>query len=635
MTLLEAIELVKGRPPAEVTAIELAALRAALEQNPTAYTLLGGREKCEAFIAEVELALSQPSAIVKPDTVEPIPSNEAKPKSYRGAEVASMGILVLLAIGGFSWYAIDGFKSPATPVTAITPAVAAVQVSTPPEKKPTPAPLKFPTVEPPKKVASAPPPMSAEDEPDQWQGWIIKPTSGALVARRSDWDVSDPGNPRPQLFLVTGSREVKLAAPHTVTPRQQWLQVRVSAIAPASERGQIELRVDGQPAARFPIPPWDSGHRFAIPLARWQGKQVKLELVHLPRLKDEQIQWREIRYLARPSQVEWTAIKPATAQSSDGGTLKIEPDGTLIAGGANPNNATYDVTCRWETPGVTAIRVEAQGDPAFPLGGPGRAVDGRFMVSHVSAVSGNSREQAEKLQGRFVRIEMPGPNRSITLAEVQVMSAGSNVAVGKAATQSSTQYEGAPATKAVDGNNSGRTRHQSLTFTKAENDPWWEVDLGSEVPIEAIHLFTRNSTPQALTNHRMVVLNAARTPVWKFQNRDVSSRELSYGPFMLNQDPVDFTTAAASGGGDPAAMEHLIGTISPVTGWSGGGSGTPEALVLTLKPGQELANKFVSFRLQHRSHSAGQNLGRFQISLTTAKPPIAAETPVTIVPLND
>ncbi|MCE9552426.1 MAG: discoidin domain-containing protein [Planctomycetes bacterium] len=573
MTLLEAIELVKARPPAEVTALELANLRACLEQNPTAHTVLGGREKCDAYIAQVELALSRPPAIADVVTLSALPSAEAKPQSCRGVEVAMMGLLVILAIGGFSWYALDGFKMSATPVAPITPVVAAVEVAAPPPKKPAPTPVQPPTVKPPKKVALAPPPKAADDEPDKWQGWTIKPTAGALVARKSDWDVSDPRNPRPQLFLVTGAHEVNLTAPHTVTPQQQWLEVRVSALTPAPERGQIELRVEGQPAARFPIPPWDSGHRFAIPLTRWQGKPVKLELVHLPRSKEEQIQWREIRYIASPSQVEWTVIKPVTAQSSDGATLKIEPD------------------------------------------------------------SGNSREQAAKLHGRYVRLEMPGPNRSIALAEVQVMSASNNVAVGKAATQSSTQYEGAPATKAVDGNNSGRTRHQSLTFTKSENDPWWEVDLGSELPIEGIHLFTRNSTPQALTNHRMVVLNAARTAVWKFQNRDVSSRELSYGPFMLNQDPVDFSVAEASGSNDPAAMEHIIGTMSPTTGWSGGGSGTPETLVLTLKPGQELANKFVSFRLQHRSHNAGQNLGRFRLSLTTDKPPIAAETPVTIVPL--
>jgi hypothetical protein len=52
---------------------------------------------------------------------------------------------------------------------------------------------------------------------------------------------------------------------------------------------------------------------------------------------------------------------------------------------------------------------------------------------------------------RFVRIELPGDKRILTLAEVEVISGGKNVAKGGKATQSSTNG-GAVAARALDGN---------------------------------------------------------------------------------------------------------------------------------------------------------------------------------------
>ena len=51
---------------------------------------------------------------------------------------------------------------------------------------------------------------------------------------------------------------------------------------------------------------------------------------------------------------------------------------------------------------------------------------------------------------RFVRIELPGDKRILTLAEVEVFSAGRNIAAGGKATQSSTY--GGVASRAIDGN---------------------------------------------------------------------------------------------------------------------------------------------------------------------------------------
>jgi putative heme-binding domain-containing protein len=93
--------------------------------------------------------------------------------------------------------------------------------------------------------------------------------------------------------------------------------------------------------------------------------------------------------------------------------------------------------------------------------------------------------------GRIVRIELPGKQRTLTLAEVEVYSDGRNVALRKKATQSSTAY-GAPASRAVDGNKSGTFADGGQTHSReGEDNPWWQVDLGADYPIERIEIYNR------------------------------------------------------------------------------------------------------------------------------------------------
>src|SRR5262249_55200616 len=81
--------------------------------------------------------------------------------------------------------------------------------------------------------------------------------------------------------------------------------------------------------------------------------------------------------------------------------------------------------------------------------------------------------------GRFVRIELPGRQRTLTLAEVEVYSGGVNVARRGKATQKNTAH-GGDASKAIDGNTSGKYGDGGQTHTQeGTTNPWWEVDLGA------------------------------------------------------------------------------------------------------------------------------------------------------------
>jgi protocatechuate 3,4-dioxygenase beta subunit len=100
-------------------------------------------------------------------------------------------------------------------------------------------------------------------------------------------------------------------------------------------------------------------------------------------------------------------------------------------------------------------------------------------------------------QGRYVRVQLSGTN-NLNLAEVQVFGTGgapaaTNLAVGKAASQSSTLpgYFGAFPASAVDGNTNGGFFSGSVTHTNADANAWWQVDLGASAAITSIALWNR------------------------------------------------------------------------------------------------------------------------------------------------
>ncbi|MFC6355534.1 alpha-L-fucosidase [Luethyella okanaganae] len=101
--------------------------------------------------------------------------------------------------------------------------------------------------------------------------------------------------------------------------------------------------------------------------------------------------------------------------------------------------------------------------------------------------------------GRYVRIQLNSPTLPLSLAEVQVNSpkllgaeADQNLALGKPAIQSSsTSTTSGIASLAVDGITDGRWGEGSVTHTQPSNEPWWQVDLGSNAAVTAIDLWNR------------------------------------------------------------------------------------------------------------------------------------------------
>lgn len=113
----------------------------------------------------------------------------------------------------------------------------------------------------------------------------------------------------------------------------------------------------------------------------------------------------------------------------------------------------------------------------------------RFEASEV--------ESSEGTEGRYVRIELPGQRRTLTLAEVEVFHRNINLARGGTATQSATKWGGLPE-RGIDGIKSGAWGENGQTHTPEDQpDPWWEVDLAAEMPIDRISIWNRDDNDGA------------------------------------------------------------------------------------------------------------------------------------------
>ena len=125
------------------------------------------------------------------------------------------------------------------------------------------------------------------------------------------------------------------------------------------------------------------------------------------------------------------------------------------------------------------------------------------------------------VKGRYVRIELPGNRKTLSLAEVEVYSGSRNVARAGKATQKNTS-NGGNAGLAIDGNTNGSFSASSVTHT-AENtaNPWWQVDLGDEFAIDSVSVFNRTDDQlgKRLEGFTLKILDGDRRVVFEQRNQ--------------------------------------------------------------------------------------------------------------------
>ncbi len=134
---------------------------------------------------------------------------------------------------------------------------------------------------------------------------------------------------------------------------------------------------------------------------------------------------------------------------------------------------------------------------------------------------------------RYVRIELPGANRILSLAEVQVFSKGESIAVGGVARQSSEASGGAPG-RAVDGDTNGTYTSGSVTHTTAQRDAWWEVDLGELRLIDRIVVWNRTDCcDERLRAFTIQLLDKRHRVLWERVRIPKPRPNVEIRPFMV------------------------------------------------------------------------------------------------------
>ncbi len=188
-------------------------------------------------------------------------------------------------------------------------------------------------------------------------------------------------------------------------------------------------------------------------------------------------------------------------------------------------------------------KFEKTGDNEFSVPLPEGAFEGVFLKTghHASpdaALRLDRPDGKPGQDGRHVRITNIVNGGYLHLAEVQVFSGSENLATKGKASQVSTGF-GGPANYANDGNTNGNYTGKSVSHTAQANDPWWEIDLGKEVPVSQIAIWNRtdNGTAARMKKFRIEIFDNEHKPVWK--------REISKTPNPFHKETLDSATILA------------------------------------------------------------------------------------------
>ncbi|HAB16917.1 MAG TPA: hypothetical protein DCE44_10755, partial [Verrucomicrobiales bacterium] len=322
--------------------------------------------------------------------------------------------------------------------------------------------------------------------------------------------------------------------------------------------------------------------------------------------------------------IPWTALVPqsVTAGSTNPPTFTIDSAGSVLVSGPAADRDSYLITVTAPIARLTALAIEALTDSTLPQGGPGRATSGAFVLNDVRVELVPSGREARS--ARFVRLEAPGANRILSLAEVQVFSAGTNIALKGSPTQSSTDYLG-DANRAVDGNTDGNYGEaRSTSHTRSENDPWWELDLGAEFPVEQIAVWNRTDggVGTRLANSKIRLLDGRRETVWQLVLTNAPDPVVKVGP-AAPQALALVNASADHSQSDFAAAEAIDKDTSRMSGWAVGGElGRPHRWAAEFAEALDLsAPATLRISLAH-NYGEHQTLGKFRISVTDRATPV-------------
>ena len=372
--------------------------------------------------------------------------------------------------------------------------------------------------------------------------------------------------------------------------------------------------------------------------AEWEGELAALDrklIEARPRHVAAAEKWAQ----AFPRALVWDGGRPVVAKSAGGAVTTVGDDGKIfVAAGKKKDTTTVELAGK-PGAGLTALHLEAIPHETLPGGGAGGAANGNFVVTRVRAAV----RPAEPVRsGRFVRVELPAKNKVLALAEVEIFSAGQNIAPRGTASQSSTAG-GAVASRANDANTAGDPEKDSVSATESSDSPWWEIDLGSAQRLERVVVWGRTGLEPTPGGLRVTVLDEQRNQVWEqvaaaapkpnraFQLGDPQEIKLAQAVADFAQADHDESLVISDAEPKKAAARRRAATKG---GWGVEGAtdrshtltvGFEQALVLA--PGERLV-----VTIEQQSDVASATLNHFRVETTVdARANEVLRTPAAVI----
>jgi hypothetical protein len=126
----------------------------------------------------------------------------------------------------------------------------------------------------------------------------------------------------------------------------------------------------------------------SIELAKRDAEKKRLQgdydAVH-PELAGPLANWKRNQREALSRDNEWTALWPDKSESAGGAKLELKDDASILVSGKKPDKDTYTLRVGDLPKESRAIRIEALPHDSLPKKGPGRAGNGNFVLSELTA----------------------------------------------------------------------------------------------------------------------------------------------------------------------------------------------------------------------------------------------------------
>jgi hypothetical protein len=126
----------------------------------------------------------------------------------------------------------------------------------------------------------------------------------------------------------------------------------------------------------------------------------------LERFEREQLAGRLDAWLTnqppQPAEPRWTVLDVVSRESKGGATFTRLDDGSLLAGGTNPDHDQYTFVAHTHRREITAFRLEALAHESLVKGGPGRAANGNFALTELSITAAPFDGQGDAMPVKLV-----------------------------------------------------------------------------------------------------------------------------------------------------------------------------------------------------------------------------------------